>query len=91
MIALVEDSITEEELYGEPSQKLLIIDRRTLGILLDLEIPLNFMEPRLIHYFFSIDLVTVRWFIHTFNGDMGNSLPRLSLNMEDIVASASAS
>ena len=69
MVALVEDSIAEEELCGEPSQKLFIIDRCPLGIFLSLEIPFHFMKPRFICYLFSVNLIAVCWFIHPFNSD----------------------
>ena len=47
MILLVEDSVTEEEFCDEPSQKFLIIDKCSFGILLSLEVLLHFMKPGL--------------------------------------------
>ena len=39
---------------------------------MSLEIPFDFVKPWLVHYFFGINLVTVCWFIHPFNGDLGS-------------------
>ena len=90
MIALVEDSITEKELRREPSKKLLIIDRCPFGILLSFEVLLHFMKPGFICNLFGINLVAVRWFIQPLNGDSGSFIPHLNLNIEDMVANASA-
>ena len=70
MVALVEDSITEEEICGEPSQKLLIIDRRPIRILLNLKIPFHFVEPSFVCYLFSVNLTVVCWFIQYLNSDL---------------------
>ena len=72
MVALIEDSITDEELFNKTSQKLLIIDRCPFGILLNLEIPFNFMKPGFVCHFFSINLAAVCWFVQPLNSDLGS-------------------
>ena len=72
MVALVEDSITEEEFRGEPSHKLLIIDRRPLRILLSLKIHFQFVELRFFCYLFRVNIIAVCWFIQPLNGDLGS-------------------
>ena len=72
MVALVEDSINEEELCGEPSQKLLIIDRCPLRIFLNLEIPFHFMKPSFVCYSFSVGLVAVCYLIQPLDSDSGS-------------------
>ena len=67
MIAFVQDAITKEKLSIESPQELLIINRSSFRIFLSLEIPIDFVKLRLVHYFFSINIVTVSWFIHSFN------------------------
>ena len=72
MVTLIEDSITDEKLRSKPSQKLLIINRYPLGVFLNLEIPFDFMKPGLFHYFFGINLMTVRRFVHSLDGNLGS-------------------
>ena len=90
MVVLVEDSITGEELCGEPSHKLLIIDRYPLRVLLGFEMPFHFVEPRFVCYLFSIDLIAISWFIQPLNSDPRSLISHLTLNIDDMVASASA-
>ena len=80
MVALIEDSITKEELCSEPSQKLLIIDRCPFGILLNFEIPFEFVKPGFVCHFFGIDLTAVCWFIQPLNGNLGSFI--VSPNLE---------
>ena len=61
MVEFIEDSITEEELYSEPSQELLIIDRCPFRIFLNFEIPFDFVKPGFVCYLLSINLAAVRW------------------------------
>ena len=79
MVALVEDSIIEEELCGEPSQKLLIIDRRPFGIFLSLKIHFYFMKPGFVYYLFSVNLIAVHWFIQPLNSDLRSLVVPLDL------------
>ena len=72
MVAFIEDPITEEELCSKPSQKLLIVDRWPFGILLNLEIPFDFVKPGFVCHFFGIDLTVVCWFILPLNGNLGS-------------------
>ena len=91
MITLVEDTITDEELHNESPQKLLIINRFTLGVLLSLKVPLHLMIPRFFCYLFSLEIAAMCMFIQFPDNDPGASLSHLTLNIEDIVANASAS
>ena len=59
MITLVKDAIADEEIRREPPQKLLIINRCTLGVFLSFKIPLHLMKPGLICYLFSLDATTM--------------------------------
>ena len=90
MVAFIEDSITEEELCSEPSQKLLINDRWPFRILLSLEIPFDFVKPG----FSATSSVSIsQQCAGSSNLSMviwGASLSHLTLNIEDMVATASA-
>ena len=76
---LVEYYIIEEEFHDEPSQKIFIVDRCPLRILLSLKIPFHFMEPRFVCYLFSVNLIAVCWFIQPLIGDPRNLIVPLEL------------
>ena len=63
MVTLMEDSITDEELRSEPSQKLLIINRCPLGVFLSLKIPLYLVKLRFICYLLSLNVAAMCGFI----------------------------
>ena len=48
MVTLVKDAIADEELRREPPQKLLVINRCTLGVFLSFKVPLHFMIPEIL-------------------------------------------
>ena len=79
MVRLVKDAIADEELRSEPPQKLLIINRCTLGLLLSFKIPLHFMKPRFVCYFLIINLIVVCWFIQPLDSDSGSFIVPLDL------------
>ena len=70
MIALIEDSIIDEEFCSKPSQQLLIINRCLLGVFLSLEIPLYLMKPGFICYLFSFDVSVMCGFVQPLNGNL---------------------
>ena len=90
MVTLIEDPITDEELCSEPSQKLLIINKCTLSVFLSLKIPLYLVKPGFICYLFSLNVTPMCGFIQPLNGNLGSFIVPHDLNIEDMVASASA-
>ena len=71
MIALVEDSVTEEKLRREPSKELLIINGSSLRILLGFEVSFYFKEPSFVHYSINTDFIAMCQFVESFNGKFG--------------------
>ena len=91
MITLIKDTITDQEFRSEPSQELLIINRCTLGVLLSLKIPLYLVKPGFICYLLSLNVIAMWGLSNLSIVIRGASLSHLTLNIEDMVASESAS
>ena len=72
MVTLIKNPITDEELRSETSQKLLIINRRTLGVLLGLKIPLYLVKPGFICHFFGLNVTSMCGFVQPLNGNLGS-------------------
>ena len=90
MVSLVENAIAEEELCSKSSQKLFVIDGCTLGVFLSFQVPLHLMIPGFLGYLFGLKIAAVYWLGNFQIMIRGASLSHLTLNMEDIVANASA-
>ena len=90
MVTLIKDPIANEELRSESPQKFLIINRYTLGVLLSLKIPFYLVKPGFIRYLFSLNVTIMCGFFQPLDGNLGASLSHLTLDIEDMVSSASS-
>ena len=91
MVTFIKDTIADEELRSEPSQKLLIINRCPLRVFLGLKVPLYLVKPGFIYYLFSLNVTECAGSSNLSMVIWGASLSHLTLNIEDMVASVSAS
>ena len=72
MVALVKDTIADEELRHEPPQKLLVINRCTLGVFLSFKIPLHLMKPGLFCYLFGLKIAAMCRFVQFLDNNPGS-------------------
>ena len=72
MVALVKDTIADEELHREPPQKLLVINTCTLRVFLSLKVPFHLMKLGFICYLFSLNVTAMCEFIQPFDGNLGS-------------------
>ena len=72
MVALVKNAIDDEELCHEPPQKLLVINRCALGVLLSFKIPFHLMKLGFICYLSSLNIATMCRFFQPLNGNSGS-------------------
>ena len=72
MVTLIENTVTDEELRSESSQKLLIINKCPLGVFLSLKIPLYLMKPGFLLHLSNLNVKAMCGFVQPLNGNLGS-------------------